>query len=100
MGSYWVIGFLGEEHFASYVEGTAFDAYLYEDSANPNLMAAEMISQVLIDDDEERTVTSGTSLLLAEGYELILKSIDASTDKVSLELRKNGQIVDTNTASP
>ena len=99
-GSYWVIGFLGEEHFASYVEGTAFDAYLYEDSANPNLMAAEMISQVLIDDDEERTVTSGTSLLLAEGYELILKSIDASTDKVSLELRKNGQIVDTNTVEP
>jgi S-layer protein (TIGR01567 family) len=99
-GSSWRIGFLGEEYFAGYVEGAAADAYLYCDSTDANLMVDELLSKVLIDGDEERTVTSSTSLKLADGYELMLKSIDTDTDKVSLELRKNGQIVDTNTVEP
>jgi len=99
-GSCWVTGFLGEEYFASYVEGTAFDAYLYHDSADPNLMAAELLSLVLIDDASERTITTSSPLKLAEGYELILESIDTGSDKVSLELRKNGHTVDTKTVEP
>jgi S-layer protein (TIGR01567 family) len=98
-GSYWTIGFLGEEYFASYVEGTAFDAYLYSDSADPNLMAAELLSRVLIDDDEERRITSSAPLKLAEGYELMIKSVDPS-GKVSLELQKDGRSVDTGMVEP
>ena len=98
-GSRWTIGFLGEEYFASYEEGTTFDAYLYHDSADPNLMAAEMLSRVLIDDDEERTVTSSTPLKLAEGYELMIKSVDPA-GKVSLELQKEGRSVDAEMVEP
>jgi S-layer protein (TIGR01567 family) len=98
-GGRWTIGFLGEEYFASYEEGTTFDAYLYHDSADPNLMAAEMLSRVLIDDDEKRTLTSSTPLKLAEGYELMIKSVDP-TGKVSLELQKDGRSVDTGMVEP
>jgi S-layer protein (TIGR01567 family) len=99
-GSYWTIGFLGEERFAGYVDGTAADAYLYYDSSDTNLMVDELLGKVLIDDDEERTFTSSTPMELAEGYELIIKSIDPGTGKVSLELQKNGQPVDTGAVEP
>ncbi len=99
-GSYWTIGFLGEECFAGYADGTPADAYLYYDSTDDYLMADKLISQILIDDDEERTVTSSTSLKLADGYELMLKSIETGTNKVSLELQKNGQTVDAKTIEP
>jgi S-layer protein (TIGR01567 family) len=44
------------------------------------------------------TVTSGTPLKLAEGYELVLKLID--TNGMYLELSKNGQVVDSKVISP
>ncbi|MDD5767192.1 MAG: S-layer protein domain-containing protein [Methanothrix sp.] len=96
-GKYWTIGFLAEEYFAAYVEGDW--AYLYDDSADPNLMAAELLSRVLIDDDEERSITSSAPLKLAEGYELMIKSVDPS-GKVSLELQKDGRSVDTGMVEP
>jgi S-layer protein (TIGR01567 family) len=99
-GKYFTIGFLADEYFAAYVDGPAATAYLADDSTDPNLMVDELLSQVLIDDDEERTVTSSTPLKLAEGYELVIKSIDSTTGKVILELQKNGEVVDTGVAEP
>jgi len=99
-GSYSTIAFLGEKYFADYVEGTPSDAYLYHDSADTNLMVDELLSKVLIDDDLERTIISSAPLKLAEGYELVIKSIDTTTGKVSLELQKNGGVVDTGVVEP
>jgi len=99
-GKYWTIGFLADEYFAAYVEGTPAWAYLYDDSTDANLMVDELLSKILIDDDEERTFNTGTSLKLADGYELTVTSIDPDTGKVNLELRKNGQPVDTGAVEP
>jgi S-layer protein (TIGR01567 family) len=98
-GMYWTIGFLADEYFAAYVEDGA-TAYLAEDSTDDNLMVDEQLSKVLYDDDEDRTFTVGTPLKLAEGYELMVKSIDPNTGKVNLELQKNGEVVDTGAVEP
>jgi tetratricopeptide (TPR) repeat protein len=51
-------------------------------------------SQVIINDSNEKTITSGTPLKLEEGYELAIKSIDIDGNKVFMELSKNGEVID------
>ena len=99
-GKYWTIGFLAEEYFAAYVEGTAETAFLFDDSTDTNLMADEQLSKVLTDDDEERTFTSGTPLKLAEDYELAIQAIDLDGNKVYVQLMKNGAVVDSSVIEP
>jgi len=81
-GSYDVIGFLGEPYLAGY-------------SGGENLIEKQNIFKVLMDDDDERTVTSGSPLELKEGYQLKIKSLNESLDTITLELEKNGKVVDT-----
>ncbi len=50
--------------------------------------------QILIDDPRSQTVTSGTPLILEEGYELAIQSIDIDGNKAYLELYKDGMVVD------
>jgi len=49
---------------------------------------------VLINNSYLTTVTSGTPLILDEGYELAIKSVDLDGNKAYLELAKDGQVVD------
>jgi len=51
-------------------------------------------SEILIDSNEQKIFTSDSPLQLAEGYELAIKEIDLSGNNVSLELYKNGDLVD------
>ena len=75
-GKFWTIGFLAEEYFAAYVEGTAETAYLYDDSNDTNPMVDEQLSKILIDGDDEVTFTTGTPLKLEVDYELAIRAID------------------------
>ena len=99
-GEFWTIGFLAEEYFAAYVEGGKEDAYLYYDSTDRNLMVDEQLSKVLIDDDEERTFTTGTPLELEEDYELAIQAIDLDGNKVYVQLMKDGAVVDSAVVEP
>jgi len=105
-GWYRSIGFLGENYFAGYsenkptVDGVEIDPELYKQSTDTNTLVDEQLLKVLIDDDTERTFTSGTPLKLADGYELMIKSIDVDGNKVYVELMKDGQSVDTKVVSP
>jgi S-layer protein (TIGR01567 family) len=90
-GSYYSIGFLGEKYLAGYMGG---GSGLWESSAEKNLMVTGQISKVLIDDDEERPISSGSSFALKEGYELRINSIDQDGRKVLLTLAKDGAEVD------
>ncbi len=99
-GEFWTIGFLAEEYFAAYVEGGKEDAYLYYDSTDRNLMVDEQLSKVLIDDDEERTFTTGTPLKLMEDYELAIQAIDLDGNKVYVQLMKDGAVVDSAVVEP
>ena len=60
----------------------------------------EQLEKVLIDSDNEITFASGGPLKLGEGYELAIKSIDIDNNKVSLELSKNGAVVDSKDVTP
>ena len=95
-GEYWTIGFLADEYFAAYVEG----GLLFDESTDTNLMKDEQLSRVLMDDDEERTFTTGTPLKLAEDYELAIQAIDLDGNKVFVQLMKNGAVVDAAVVEP
>ncbi|MBN1323760.1 MAG: hypothetical protein JW986_07165 [Methanotrichaceae archaeon] len=101
-GMYYVIGFLGEGYFAGYSGGTGDDApgCLYDESPNPEPLADEMLLKVLIDDDSEHQLSSGSPLDLEDGYQLHLRSVDVNGEKVSLELRKDGGTLDSKVISP
>lgn len=107
-GQYEVIGFLGDRYFAAYdnvVTQGMVDAgedvpFLADKSRNDNLMTNEQISNVLIDDNKEMTITSANPLTLTEGYSLAIKSIDAEGIRTYLELTKNGQVVDNKVIQP
>lgn len=106
-GSYLVIGFLGEPYFAGYSDVTTSEMdsgtgtpLLYDKSANRNLMSAEQISKVLIDDNTETYITSDKPLELKEGYELAIKSVNANETRVIVDLLKDGQTVDTKIVQP
>jgi len=105
-GWYNSIGFLSEEYFAGYSKknyiwnGNKIDPELYKQSTDRNTLDNGMLLKVLMDDDTERTFTSGTPLKLADGYGLEIKSFDKKEGKLYVELLKDGRIVDTGTVSP
>ena len=100
-GSYKVIGFQAEKYFAGYIENAdAAKNIFFKESTDENSLSSEQLEKILVDDDTEKTVTSGTPLKLEEGYELAIKSIDIDGNKVYLELSKDGAVVDSKVVSP
>jgi S-layer protein (TIGR01567 family) len=96
-GTYSVIGFMAEKYFAGYNPGSSL---LSSGSTGNNLLSGEQLGKILMDDDTELTVTSGSPLELEEGYELAIRSIDIDGNKVYLELSKDGSVVDNKVISP
>jgi len=104
-GQFNVIGFLAEKYFAGYVldadtTKSVDDQILLAKSTDENSLVEEQLQKILVDDDSEKTVTSGTPLKLEEGYELAIKSIDIDGNKVYVELNKDGAVVDSKVISP
>jgi len=108
-GSYYLIGFLGEPYFAAYnvvttaamsSAGESGTPYLYDRSKNRNLMTNEQLAKILMNSNEEMTITNGTPLKLMEGYELGVLSVNLNETKVKLELRRSGKSVDIKIISP
>ncbi|OPY48580.1 MAG: hypothetical protein A4E49_03458 [Methanosaeta sp. PtaU1.Bin112] len=102
-GFYNVIGFQANKYFAGYLNDEAVDdanEILFKESTDENSLSDEQLEAILMDNDDEMTVTSGTPLKLEEGYELAIKSIDIDGNKVYLELSKDGAVVDSKVISP
>ncbi|MDM7934439.1 MAG: S-layer protein domain-containing protein [Methanothrix sp.] len=102
-GYYNVIGFMANKYFAGYLNDPEVDdanEILFKESTDENSLADEQLEEILMDDDTEMTVTSGTPLKLEEGYELGIKAIDIDGNKVYLELTKDGAVVDSKVISP
>jgi S-layer protein (TIGR01567 family) len=70
-GTYKVIGFMAEKYFAGYEEK---NTSITNDDIS--LISKDMLSKVLIDEDEKHTVSTGASLELKEGYELKVIQLD------------------------
>lgn len=108
-GSYNVIGFMGDGYLASYSNqvtpnmksaGQAGVPFLYSNSKETNLMKKGLLSKVLIDDDTEMTITSSSPLKLADGYQLDIKSVSQDGNEASIELSKEGSVVDSKNVKP
>jgi len=102
-GYYNVIGFQANQYFAGYLNDENVpdeNEILFKESEDENSLSDEQLEAILMDNDDEMTVTSGTPLKLEEGYELSIKSIDIDGNKVYLELTKDGSVVDSKVISP
>jgi S-layer protein (TIGR01567 family) len=100
-GSYDAIGFLGEKCFAGYIDGSdSGKGYLFEKSSNKSALAKGQLLKVLIDDNEEQTITSDTPLMLEEGYRLELKAVNPDDGKVFVELHKGDELVNNKMFQP
>lgn len=107
-GAYMFADISGKRYFAAYLEEPTqkmLDAgesipYLWQKSIGRDLQKNGQLSEVLMDDNEERTLTSSEPLKLEEGYELAIMSIDTDGNKVYLELSKDGQVVDAKLIKP
>ncbi|TGC10941.1 S-layer protein domain-containing protein [Methanolobus halotolerans] len=89
-GKYEVIGFMAEKYFAAYTSETKIDNV---DSVS--LISSGQLSKVLIDDDDKRSVYTGSSLILKEGYRLNIVQVDRNGDKVMVTLTQDSDEVDT-----
>jgi S-layer protein (TIGR01567 family) len=89
-GSYKVIGFMAEKYFAGYEEEKTSIT-----SEDIRLLSKDMLSKVLIDEDEKHTISTGASLELKEGYELKIIQLDIDGGQAQIDLMKDGRSVDT-----
>ena len=92
-GSYQVMGFMADKYFAGYKANDVFDK-------DRSLINDGQLRRVLIDSNDENTITTGSVLPLEEGYELRIKQIDIDGNKVYLALAKDGEEVDSKVISP
>ncbi len=84
---------MAEKYFAGYDAGDISDS-------NRSLINDGQLRRVLVDSDNESTLTTGSVLPLEEGYELRIKQIDINGNKVYLSLAKDGEEVDSKVVSP
>ncbi len=92
-GSYQIIGFMAERYFAGYTDDTEF-------AKDPlSLISDGKLTKVLLDDDNELSLYSGSSLVLEEGYELNIVEVDINGNSVLVTLEKDGDELDTDIVS-
>jgi S-layer protein (TIGR01567 family) len=94
-GYYNVGNFLGQQWFSGYGNETFLETDL--DSNKTNLRSYDQLGKVLIDTEISGIVVSG-NYSLAEGYEVFLR--DVSKEKIFINLKKDGQIVDSSILIP
>jgi S-layer protein (TIGR01567 family) len=87
-GSYQVIGFMAERYFAGYTANSSFV------KNNISVISDGKLSKVLIDSDDKKSLYTGSSLVLEDGYSLNIVEVDVNGDKVWVQLEKDGKEVD------
>lgn len=92
-GSYEVIGFMAEKYFAGYPENA------FENSRRVSILSDSILSKILIDSDDRKSMFTGSSIALENGYSLTASEVDVNGNRVLFELYKNGQLVDSGIVS-
>lgn len=87
-GSYEVVGFMAEKYFAGYPENTLGN------SKSVSVLSDSVLSKVLIDEDDKKSLFTGSSLALENGYSLKAAEVDVNGKNVLVELYKNGKLLD------
>jgi S-layer protein (TIGR01567 family) len=100
-GSYNIMGFMSEKYFAGYIETAgSTENILFAESGDENVLSDNELLKILMDDDTEMTITTGTPLTLKDGYMLSIDSVDIDGNKVTLTLSKDGAKLMTKRISP
>jgi S-layer protein (TIGR01567 family) len=95
-GDYYSIGFLGDENFAGYTQGSL----LYEKSQGWGLLGQGKLSKVLMDSNDPKTIPIGKSIELKDGYEFIVSDIGNDGDSIFVILKKDEDEVDSSAVFP
>jgi S-layer protein (TIGR01567 family) len=90
-GNYLVLCFLGQKYFAGYLD----DCQIAE--AWNSLGDSKILSKVIIDRSETKTIAEDEALPLKEGYSLKLSDAD---EGVKILLYKDGNVVDSKVITP
>jgi S-layer protein (TIGR01567 family) len=101
-GAYSVIGFMGDQFFAGYLQGTdeaTGSNIFYAESTGKNSLSSEQLEKILIDEKTKILIKKGESIKLKEGYELVLKGAN-NEGKIYVELLKDGKTVDESFLAP
>ncbi len=83
-GSYQVIGFMAERYFAGYTENSNFV------NDDISVISDGQLSKILIDSDDRKSLYTGSSLILEEGYSLNIVEVDVNGNTVWVQLEKDG----------
>jgi len=87
-GNYEVVGFMAEKYFAGYPENT------FGNSNGISVLSDSILSKVLIDDDNKKSLFTGSSLALENGYSLKAAEVNVNGDVVHVQLEKDGKVID------
>ncbi len=87
-GSYEVLGFMAEKYFAGYPKNTLGN------SNSVSVLSNNVLSKVLIDEDSKKSLFTGSSLVLEEGYVLNVAEVNVNGDVVHVQLEKDGKVID------
>ncbi len=91
-GKYNVIGFMANKYFAGYTARSEIS------NSDPiSVFDRGQLHKVLLDDDTKRTVSTGSTLTLKDGYVVKMKDVDigAGEGQILIGLFKDGNEVDT-----
>ena len=91
-GGYEAINFMSERYFAGYESDSVNNVITADDIS---ILSKDMLSRVLIDEDDNHTIAVGASIKLKEGYELKLVQLDGNGNQAQIELLRNRKRVDT-----
>ncbi|AGB50279.1 S-layer-related duplication domain protein [Methanomethylovorans hollandica DSM 15978] len=86
-GKYQVIGFMAEKYFAGYLDTTRFTDEI-------SVMSDGILSKVLLDESDKKSLYAGSSLTLEQGYALNIVEVDVNGNNVYVTLSKDGSQVD------
>jgi len=96
-GRYNVICLFGQLWFAGYGASTS------PEIGKVNLLGREQVGQVLIDSGEEIKVSAGGVYFLEENYEIHFRDLvkeDVEEDRIFIELRRDGKLLDSAVIKP
>ncbi|WNY23795.1 hypothetical protein MmiHf6_11110 [Methanimicrococcus hongohii] len=93
-GSYRVIGWLGEPYFAGYTRSSSGNNSTTQfTSSNISTLSDERIYPILMNTDDEISLSSGGKHTLENGYNITVSDFNESSGKFTLTLQKNGNTV-------
>jgi S-layer protein (TIGR01567 family) len=94
-GNFTVVGFMANKYLAGYPDGAVNGGF-----NRVSLLSSSILSKILIDSDENESLTQGSGLTLDEGYSLSVKEVDVKGNNVWIQLEKDGKVVDDSFVSP